>query len=195
MIEQSTLKVMTFKWTINCQRSDLLWSFWPEWMDCVGETQNKGCSKIVSELKLGLREKNCCKKLSAEGQTECKPCISGRNNKITYMKRTWIIHIYQLHRNTSTHLLKDIVELLQRWSHGPVAAHTACIAVEVNVGQPVQSVVTKGTDHRGPHRPVLIIRRFIQIRIISGVNVLSAVEPLHQEYWRRFSDLKQTCGS
>lgn len=95
------------------------------------------------------------------------------------------------HRHTCTHLLKHIVKLLQGWSHSPVTTHTACIAIEVNVGHSVQSVMTKGTDHRGPDRSVLPIRevgllidrRFIQSGIISGVNMLPSVrlKPLHQE--------------
>lgn len=49
------------------------------------------------------------------------------------------------------------MKLLQGGSHGPVAADAPGVAVEVDVGHAVQGVVTEGADHRGTHRPVVVI--------------------------------------
>lgn len=86
-------------------------------------------------------------------------------------------NIQEEKRHADTHLLKDIVELLQRGPDSSVTAYAACIAIEVNAGHSVQSVMTKGTDHRGTHRPPipvrdLIDRRLIQIGIIASINLL-----------------------
>lgn len=95
---------------------------------------------------------------------------------------------YTSHTSTFTHLLKHIMELLQGGSHSSVATHAACIAVEVNVGHAVQSVMTEGADHGGSHCPVVIVGllinwRFIQVGIIGRVDVppLVRIESLHQE--------------
>lgn len=84
------------------------------------------------------------------------------------------------------HLLEHLVELLQGWSHSPVSTHTACVAIEVDVGHSVQRVVTEGADHRGPDRPagLLVVRRFIQSGVISIVNMLPSVRSgsLHQGF-------------
>ena len=97
------------------------------------------------------------------------------------------------HGHTRTHPLKHLMELLQGGSDSPGTADAPCIAVEVNVGHSVQSVMTKGADHRGTDRPVLVLLidgGFIQSGIVSGVNMLPSVrlEPLHRECWKRFSD-------
>lgn len=72
-----------------------------------------------------------------------------------------------------THLLEHIVQLLQGRTHGPVAAHAASVAVEVDVGDPIQGVVSKGADHRGPHRPpgLLVVGGLVQIGIVGGIDV------------------------
>lgn len=88
-----------------------------------------------------------------------------------------------------THLLKHFVQLLQGWTHGPVAAHTACITIEVDVGHPIQSVVTESADHRGPHRPagLLVVGRLIQIGIVCSIDMLVPVRLIfiHHKSWER----------
>lgn len=100
-------------------------------------------------------------------------------------------------RQTCAYLLKHIMQLLQGWSHGPMTTYAACIAVEVNVGHSIQSVMTKGTDHRGSHHPVIhveifILRRFIQIGIIGCIDMLPSTrpKPLHYKSWRRVSNIQ-----
>lgn len=86
-----------------------------------------------------------------------------------------------------THLLEDIVQLLQGRTHSPVAAHATCVTIEVDVGHPVQSVVTEGADHRGPHRPpgLLVVGGLVQIRIVRSIDVLVPVRLIHHKSWER----------
>lgn len=94
--------------------------------------------------------------------------------------------------SSCTHLLEHIVDLLQGRPHGAVTAQRAFIAIEINVGHSIQSVMTEGADHWGSDRPVFVlIRRFVQGGIISGVNVFPSVwlQPLHGGSWQNRSDL------
>lgn len=93
-------------------------------------------------------------------------------------------------QRVATHLLKHIVQLLQGRAHGPVAAHAACIAVEVDVGHPIQGVVTEGADHRGPHRPpgLLVVGGFIQVGVVCSIDMLlpARLMFIHHKSWKIF---------
>ncbi|XP_029981773.1 solute carrier family 12 member 1 [Sphaeramia orbicularis] len=85
-----------------------------------------------------------------------------------------------------------IVQFLQGRPHSSVSAHTSCVAVEVDIGNPVQSVVAKGADHRGPdgamlppvgEAGLLVDRGLIQSGVVGGVDVLPppiGLQPLHR---------------
>lgn len=73
-----------------------------------------------------------------------------------------------------SHLLENIVQLLQGRSDGSVSADARRVTVEVGVRHPVQSVVPESADHRRTHgspfpvpeavageRRLLVLRRVI----------------------------------
>lgn len=62
-----------------------------------------------------------------------------------------------LKMNCLFYLLEDLVQLLQGWPDGAVSAHAPGVPVEVNVRHPVQSVMSKGADHRWTDGPVLTV--------------------------------------
>lgn len=125
-------------------------------------------------------------------QVQKQPPLSQMTEVLKHYELQNILGGHTCSRNKMfTHLLKDVMQLLQRRPHSPMTAHAACVTVEVDVRHSVQSVVAKGADHRRPHGAVLavgevgllIVRRFIQGGIVGIIHVLSSarLEPLHQD--------------